>query len=39
MTGILFPQPNTGGKKIFLTDIPLEQPFFDLLKTVPWGTK
>jgi len=39
MTGILFPQPDTGGKKIFLTDIPLEQPFFDLLKTVPWGTK
>jgi len=39
MTGILFPQADTGGKNIFLTDIPLEQPFLDLLKTVPWGTK
>ncbi len=39
ISGILFRQPGDGGEKIFLTDIPLEQPFFDLLKTVPWGTE
>jgi hypothetical protein len=39
VAGILFRRAGTGGEKIFLTDGPLEQPFFDLLNTVPWGTQ
>jgi len=39
ITGILFQRPANDGERIFLTDIPLEQPFHDLLKAVPWGTE
>lgn len=39
MAGILFQQSGLGGGKIFLTDILLGSPFFDLLKDVPWGTQ
>ncbi|RQW82930.1 MAG: hypothetical protein EHM79_17350 [Geobacter sp.] len=39
IAGILFSQPGSGGGKIFLTGIPLEAPFFDLLKAVPWSTQ
>jgi hypothetical protein len=38
LAGILFRKPGTAGEKVFLTAGPVEQPFFDLLKTVPWGT-
>jgi hypothetical protein len=39
ISGILFQPSGAGGPKTFLTDIPLEQPYFDLLKTVSWGTQ
>jgi len=38
LPGILFRKPGTAGEKVFLTVGPVEQPFFDLLNTVPWGT-
>lgn len=38
LAGILFRIPGTAGEKVLLTVGPVEQPFFDLLKTVPWGT-
>lgn len=38
LAGILFRKPGTAGEKVFLTDGSVEQPFFDLLKTVSWGT-
>ncbi len=39
ISGMLVQKPGIGEGKIFLTDIPMEKPFFDLLKTVPWGTQ
>ncbi|MDD2320810.1 MAG: LysM peptidoglycan-binding domain-containing protein [Geobacteraceae bacterium] len=39
VSGILFQPSGVGGQQTFLTDIPLEQPYSDLLKTVPWGTR
>lgn len=38
LPGILFRKPGTAGEKVFLTIGPVEQPFFDLLNTAPWGT-
>ncbi len=38
LAGILFRIPGPAGEKVFLTDGSVEQPFFDLLKTVAWGT-
>ncbi|MRR05378.1 MAG: LysM domain-containing protein [Deltaproteobacteria bacterium] len=38
LAGMLFRIPGTAGEKVFLTAGPVEQPFYDLLKTVPWGT-
>lgn len=38
LAGILYRKPGAAGEKVFLADDPVEQPFFDLLKTVPWGT-
>ncbi len=39
ITGILFQQPGSAGVKIFLTNGPVDQPFFDLLNDLPWGTQ
>jgi len=38
LAGILYRKPGSDGEQVFLADDPVEQPFFDLLKTVPWGT-
>lgn len=39
ITGMLVQKPDVNEGKIFLTDIPPEKTFFDLLKAIPWGTQ
>lgn len=39
LPGVLFQKAGTGGEKTLLLDHPLEQPFSDLLKDIPWGTE
>jgi hypothetical protein len=39
LPGVFFQKPGTGGEKTLLLDHPLEQPFSDLLKDIPWGTE
>lgn len=38
LPGILYQVPDNGGATFFLTDLPSDQPFSDLLKVVQWGT-